>query len=137
MIPCPICGMEYAIADNLQKHIDKDHFGETDRVFLKRVKSKETKEKEKTEPVKRKKKKDISSLASFDDDEDDLFVDLRPTIDNTTAEEKFDSLMAESSRKREKSPAEEKLTEYEIFQKLQLKETSKTEKKKVECKELG
>ena len=137
MIPCPICGMEYAIADNLQKHIDKDHFGETDRVFLKRVKSKETKEKEKTEPVKRKKKKDISSLASFDDDEDDLFVDLRPTIDNTTAEEKFDSLMAESSRKREKSPAEEKLTEYEIFQKLQLKETSKTEKKKVECKECG
>ena len=34
MIPCPICGAEYAIADNLQKHIDKDHFGETDRVFL-------------------------------------------------------------------------------------------------------
>ena len=137
MIPCPICGAEYAIADNLQKHIDKDHFGETDRVFLKRVKSKETKEKEKTEPTKKKKKKNISSLTSFDDDEDDLFVDLRPTLDTSTAEEKFDSLMAESSRKREKSPAEEKLTEYEIFQKLQLKETSKTEKKKVECKECG
>ena len=139
MIPCPICGAEYAIADNLQKHIDKDHFGETDRVFLKRVKSKDVKEKEKTEPSRKKKK--ISNLTSFDDDEDDLFVDLRPPIDKTTAEEKFDSLIAGSSSKerREKSPVveETKLTEYEIFQKLQLKETSKTEKKKVECKECG
>ena len=140
MIPCPICGSEYAIADNLQKHIDKDHFGETDRVFLKRVKPKDVKEKEKTEPSRKKKK--ISSLTSFDDDEDDLFVDLRPPIDKTTAEEKFDSLIAGSSSKerRELAPAveeEEKLTEYEIFQKLQLKETSKTEKKKVECKECG
>ena len=139
MIPCPICGSEYAIADNLQKHIDKDHFGETDRVFLKRVKPKDTKEKEKTEPS-RKKKKIKENLTSFDDDEDDLFVDLRPTIDKTTAEEKFDSLIAGSSSKerRAQTPVqEEKLTEYEIFQKLQLKETSKTERKKVECKECG
>ena len=136
MIPCPICGSEYAIADNLQKHIDKDHFGETDRVFLKRVKPKDTKEKEKIDPPRKKKK--ISSVTAVEEDEDDLFVDLRPTIDNTTAEEKFDSLIAGSFKKeREKSPAEEKLTEYEIFQKLQLKETSKTEKKKVECKECG
>ena len=139
MLPCPICGSEYAIADNLQKHIDKDHFGETDRVFLKRVKPKDTKEKEKTEPSRKKKK--ISNLTSFDDDEDDLFVDLRPTIDKTTAEEKFDSLIAGSSSKERREPEapveEEKLTEYEIFQKLQLKETSKTEKKKVECKECG
>lgn len=25
MIPCPLCGVEYAIASNLEKHIDQDH----------------------------------------------------------------------------------------------------------------
>ena len=46
---------------------------------------------------------DITSLDGLDvdDDEDDLFVDLRPTIDKTTAEEKFDSLMASSKERRE------------------------------------
>ena len=148
MIPCPICGAEYAIADNLQKHIDKDHFGETDRVFLKRVKPKsESKEKEKSEPT-RKKKKGSSSLTAFDDEEEDEFLgDSRPSLDTSTAEEKFDSLMASSSSKKEKKveikedqdEEEEstKLTEYEIFQKLQLKESSKTEKKRVECSECG
>ena len=152
MIPCPICGAEYAIANTLQNHIDKDHFGETDRVFLKRVKPKETKEKEKTEPAK-KKKKGTNAVKTFEDDEDedDLFGDTRPSRDNSTAEEKFDSLMASSSTtttKKVKEPLkkeeeededeeEEKLTEYEIFQKLQLKETSKSLKKKVECTECG
>merc|ERR1712098_754464 len=110
---------------NLQKHIDKDHFGETDRVFLKRVKPKDSKEKEKAEPAKKKKK--LNSLTTFDDD--DLLGDSRPVVDNKTAEEKFDSLIASgspsTSRKdkhgdREPSPDREKLTEYEIFQKLQL-----------------
>merc|ERR1712130_219378 len=31
MIPCPLCGVEYAIASNLQKHIDKDHMEGDDR----------------------------------------------------------------------------------------------------------
>ena len=139
MIPCPICGAEYAIADNLQKHIDKDHFGETDRVFLKRVKPKDNKEKDKAEPARKKKK--MNSLTNFEDDDDDLLGDSRPVVDNKTAEEKFDSLIASgsssSSRKdkhgdREPSPDREKLTEYEIFQKLQLAIKPK-EKKKVEC----
>ena len=148
MIPCPICGAEYAIADNLQKHIDKDHFGETDRVFMKRVKPKsESKEKEKAEPS-RKKKKGSSSLTTFDDEEDEFLGDSRPSLDTSTAEEKFDSLMASSSTaKKDKKVAiqedqdeeEEstKLTEYEIFQKLQLKDSTKTEKKRVECSECG
>ena len=151
LIPCPICGAEYAIADNLQKHIDKDHFGETDRVFLKRVKPKsESKEKEKAEPMK-KKKKGSSSLTTFDDEEEDEFLgDSRPSLDTSTAEEKFDSLMASVStsykgkkvaiHENEDEDEEEestKLTEYEIFQKLQLKESSKTEKKRVECSECG
>ena len=147
MIPCPICGSEYAIADNLQKHIDKDHFGETDRVFLKRVKSKESKDKERPEASSKKKKK--TSLTSFEDEEDDFLGDSRPTLDTSTAEEKFDSLLASSSstkkeKKKEDNVEDEddeeestKLTEYEIFQKLQLKETSKTEKKRVECNECG
>merc|ERR1712083_832149 len=25
MIPCPLCGVEYALASNLEKHIDRDH----------------------------------------------------------------------------------------------------------------
>merc|ERR1719481_772134 len=25
MIPCPLCGTEYALASNLEKHIDRDH----------------------------------------------------------------------------------------------------------------
>ena len=150
MIPCPICGAEYAIADNLQKHIDKDHFGETDRVFLKRVKPKsEAKEKEKFEPS-RKKKKGGSSLTAYDDEEEDEFLgDSRPSLDTSTAEEKFDSLMASSSSSKKDKKVEikedldeeeeesTKLTEYEIFQKLQLKESSKTEKKRVECSECG
>merc|ERR1712029_149393 len=148
MIPCPICGAEYAIADNLQKHIDKDHFGETDRVFLKRVKPKDSKEKDKSEPSSKKKKKSSVVAPVNEDDEDDLFGNERPTLDTSTAEEKFDSLMASLGSEKQKKvkvveekgeeKGQEKLTEYEIFQKLQLTfGKAATEKKKVECKECG
>ena len=147
MIPCPICGVEYAIASNLQKHIEKDHFGETERGYYKR----KSKEKDKSEPAKKKKK--VVEVKHNEDDDDDFLEDLRPVIDNTTAEEKFDSLFGspepiakvvkkvDKNKKSEEKGAEaddedEKLTEYEIFQKLQLKE-SKSLKKKTECKVCG
>merc|ERR1711915_147546 len=134
MIPCPLCGAEYAIASNLQKHIDKDHSeGEE--------KSNKRKSRDKSEPVKKKKK-------LVNDEEEDLDNREQGLPSKETETKKSDNIL-ESSRtsmmevdldnpvlpgdKDENS----KLTEYEIFQKLQLKEPSKSGKKKVECKECG
>merc|ERR1712129_84256 len=60
MIPCPLCGKEYAIASNLQKHIDKDHSEGDDRSHNKR------KSKDKADPV-RKKKKGNDAADIYDD----------------------------------------------------------------------
>jgi len=66
----------------------------------------------------------------------------------TRRSDEFDNILAKSRvsdkevdldapPNNDKENGEDKLTEYEIFQKLQLKEPSKTGKKKIECKECG
>jgi len=144
MIPCPLCGAEYAIASNLQKHIDKEHTEGDDRSNNKR------KSKEKTDVGRKKKKVNDNT----DSNASDIFGDPSPGPSGTKIEkptrrsDEFDNILAKSRvsdkevdldapPNNEKESGEDKLTEYEIFQKLQLKEPSKTGKKKIECKECG
>lgn len=151
MIPCPLCGVEYAIASNLQKHIDKEHSEGDDRSHNKR------KSKEKADPVRKKKKYDDDDNSDADANRSDIYEDPSPgpsgvkkdkptrrsdEVDNILEKSRTSNMEVDldnpvTPASKEKENEEDKLTEYEIFQKLQLKEPSKTGKKKIECKECG
>merc|ERR1712098_807395 len=92
MIPCPLCGVEYAIASNLQKHIDKDHMEGDDRSSNKR------KSKEKSEVVRKKKKVDDDAASNVRDSHEDESPGPSATKTNkpTRRSDEFDNILEKS-----------------------------------------
>jgi len=129
MIPCPLCGVEYALASNLEKHIDRDHREEGREEEIRGRRKRRGTGGE--VPKKRKRKEEnevpVGNLTSeVEEASQPVLQSPEPTVEIL---EKVD----ETTFTKE---GEDKLTEYEIFQKLQMKE-QKTDRKRVECSECG
>merc|ERR1719458_1576198 len=127
MIPCPLCGVEYALASNLEKHIDRDH----------------REEGAEDEGRGRRKRRGASAAISkkrkrkSEDEEDEGVKKSRTEATEEASLVAPPAVVEESvSQQAETEETEDKLTEYEIFQKLQMKE-QKADRKRVECLECG
>merc|ERR1712012_1503058 len=124
MIPCPLCGVEYALASNLEKHIDRDHREEgADDEGRGRRKRRGAS----SAVVKKRKRKS--------EEEEDVIVKKSKT-EETEESSTSPVVQTKDSEVPKEEESEDKLTEYEIFQKLQMKE-QKADRKRVECTECG
>ena len=130
MIPCPLCGVEYAIASNLEKHIDRDH-KDTSKPVRKRGAAPK-KIPEVTPPKKMRKFRGDPFLEALRLSEETATVPITAETTEGGTEgvaEGGVGLTGEVERR--------KLTEYEIFQSLQLHAEKKQERRKVSCRECG
>ena len=124
MIPCPLCGVEYALASNLEKHIDRDHREEGRE---EEIRGRRKRRGTGSEGPKKKKRKDekevpVGNLTSeVGEASQPVLQSPEPTVE--ILEKVDEKTFTEEGE-------EDKLTEYEIFQKLQMKE-QKTDRKRV------
>jgi len=118
---CPLCTTEFAILSNLEKHIDKDH-----KDIEKPTRKRRSVTMKKSSP-------DFSSVSSSPPKRSRKFTGEGSKPDDSTVSDTNSSI--DTSMDTSTDADNRKLTEYEIFQSLQLK--TKNERRKMTCTECG
>jgi hypothetical protein len=107
LLACPLCGAEYALATTLEKHIDRDHREETSTTTTSRRTKRPSRSSDRTPPKKRKTSSPVGAESSA--------AALPSSLPAAAA-----SASEGQEASREGGTERPKLTEYEIFQSLQL-----------------